>query len=176
MFQSKLTDGPRPALPSPELLLVCLKTAANHCHHRFPQHSLSWQGLDPHLPVMRKSLVQKKQGGGLCVSLCMCVWCTDEMEKQWKPGQGQSKGTVAPPPPERPVGLCSHPAHLSVFNRPPLPPLIRMELIWPYSSFHGWLVFVFPPHSCWFPESNRSALSLFSSVTRIRCLFGVFFH
>ena len=91
------------------------------------------------------------------MSACVCV-CADGTEKPRKPGQGQRKGRgQSPPPSQHPVALEAHPAHLSVFSRPPLLPLISMELIWPYSGFHGWLVSVFlPPESCWFPGSNRS--------------------
>lgn len=90
-------------------------------------------------------------GGGCSVCACLCAYvrvrvCADGTEKPRKPGQGQRKVRgQSPPPSQHPVALGAHPAHLSVFSRPPLLPLIRMELIWPYSGFHGWLVSVFFP-------------------------------
>lgn len=121
--------------------------------------------MDPHLLIMRKSLVQKRAGErALCVcecvhlcifwwvgGMCVCLWCADETVNAWKPGQGQRKGVTQ----HNPSGWCAHPVYLSAVSRPPLPPLIWMELIGPSTSLYGWLVCVFFHHRCWVPKKKQ---------------------
>ena len=91
----------------------------------------------------------------VCARLCVFIWCTDEMENPRKPGQGQRKWPV--PPTKAPCGSLRASCLPISIQQTRLPPLIRMELIWPYCSFHGWLV-CFSPHRRWFPDSHRSDL------------------
>lgn len=126
--------------------------------------------MDPHLLIMRKSLVQKRSGKRFaCLYACACDVCV----YIWLiSGQGQRKGT-APHPPTNTLWLSA--------------------LILPtyqYSADHlcillsGWNWFgltvvsmvgscLFFPHSCWFLESNRSALFflLFFSLLNYVSLF-----
>lgn len=145
--------------------------------------------MDPHLLIMRKSLIQKRAGERslyvcVCVSIfvsaggwlaCTCV--SGVQMKRWIPGNRdgvRGKGWHS----TTPLARCVHPAHLSAFSRPPLPPLIRMELIWLYISLYGWLVCVdvcVCVFSATAPRRNRCAHFIILS-TRALDTFGVFSH
>lgn len=97
----------------------------------------------------------------------VCFWCTDETENPRKPEQGQRKGTAPP-------------LHRTLWHSSCLP--ISIQQTTRASSYQdgtdGLTVVsmaglgLFPPYSCWFPESNRS--DLFFCWTRI--CFASFFH
>ena len=117
----------------------------------------------PHLLIMRKCFLQLRNGRGL-VCVCVCGWrVLWKTVNPRKAGQGQRKRAAQHNPSWLPALIL----RLSVFSRPPLPLLIRMEPI--YSSFHGWLGYIFP-HSCWLPASNRSS-SFFLFFLVFVCLF-----
>lgn len=85
-------------------------------------------------------------GWHLCVFV-VCRWNSECLET----GTGSEEGVTQ----HNPSGWCVHPVYLSAFSRPPLPPLIWMELIGPSTSLYGWLVCVFFHHSCWVPKKKQ---------------------